>query len=77
MVFKKYLSQTKVIIKISLQNKIKYAKCICNTVICISYFSYDNHSYNSNFRRLKVADFDYSAKCSEIAHRAEGLSGVV
>lgn len=27
------------------------------------------------FRRLKVAQFDYIAKCDEIAHRAEGLSG--
>jgi len=26
-------------------------------------------------RRLKVAQFDYGAKCSEIAERAEGLSG--
>jgi len=26
-------------------------------------------------RRLKVAEFDYSAKCSEIAKTAEGLSG--
>jgi len=26
-------------------------------------------------RRLKVAQFDYSAKCSDIAKTAEGLSG--
>ena len=26
-------------------------------------------------RRLKVAQFDYSAKCSEIARHADGLSG--
>lgn len=26
-------------------------------------------------RRLKVAQFDYGAKCDEIAHRTEGLSG--
>ena len=27
------------------------------------------------FRRLKVAQFDYGAKCSEIAKKTEGLSG--
>ena len=26
-------------------------------------------------RRLKVAQFDYGLKCSEIAKRTEGLSG--
>lgn len=27
------------------------------------------------YRRLKVAQFDYGAKCDEIAQRTEGLSG--
>jgi hypothetical protein len=30
---------------------------------------------NSSFRRLKLAQFDYGKKCSEVAQLAEGMSG--
>ena len=36
---------------------------------------FDAIPYVDNFRRLKVTQFDYGAKCSEIARIAEGLSG--
>lgn len=29
----------------------------------------------SHYRRLKLAQFDYGAKCSDIAKKTEGLSG--
>lgn len=31
--------------------------------------------YLLSSRRLKIAQFDYGAKCTDIARRAEGLSG--